>query len=307
MTESSRIPYTILGGYLGAGKTTLLNRLLADNQGLRLALLINDFGAINIDAELISERTDNQISLTNGCICCGLSAGFDEAIESLLQRMPPPDRILVEASGVADVISLSQYGHHPGLMLDAIIVVADAETVRTKARDRYVADTVTRQLRGADLIILNKVDLVSNPEAVIDWLEGLAPGTPVVPARYCGVPVNMLLGLEPRSHQATPASLRPQAEHHRGHEEYATWHYRTDTPLQRDRVDAFVAAMPTAVLRAKGFFRLDSGQRLVFQQVGGRRTLELTDTPGDTELVAIGLAVDFPNEILDRNTTGLTV
>ena len=140
------IPFTVLGGYLGAGKTTMVNHLLANARGERLALIINDFGAINIDAELISERTEDQINLTNGCICCGMSAGFDEALESLLSRQPPPDRIIVEASGVADVVSLAQYGHHPGLSLDGIIVLADAETVRAKARDKYVDKTVLRQL-----------------------------------------------------------------------------------------------------------------------------------------------------------------
>ena len=78
------IGFTVIGGYLGAGKTTLLNHLLTNNQSLRIALLINDFGAINIDADLIERQTDSQINLTNGCVCCGLSDGFDQAIEQLL-------------------------------------------------------------------------------------------------------------------------------------------------------------------------------------------------------------------------------
>ena len=262
------IPYTILGGYLGAGKTTLLNRLLADNDGLRLALLINDFGAINIDAQLITSRTDDQINLTNGCICCGLSAGFDEAIEQLLARQPPPDRIIVEASGVADVVSLAQYGHHPGLRLDGVIVVADAETVRSKARDKYVATTVTHQLEGADLIILNKTDLVDEARcsALIDWLRTLAPETPVISTNYCQVSKDLLLGLDHRP---------PAASGHPGHETYATWHFESDGPLITESVENFVAALPPTILRAKGFFNLTSGERLIYQRVGRRDTLEL--------------------------------
>jgi G3E family GTPase len=287
------IPYTILGGYLGAGKTTLLNRLLADNDGLRLALLINDFGAINIDAQLIASRTDDQINLTNGCICCGLSAGFDEAIDQLLARQPPPDRIIVEASGVADVVSLAQYGHHPGLRLDGVIVVADAETVRSKARDKYVATTVTRQLEGADLIILNKTDLIDRTQRsdLLDWLGTLAPETPVIPTSYCQVSKDLLLGFDHRPREPT---------RHPGHETYATWYFETKSPLAAESVDGFVTALPPSVLRAKGFFNLTSGKRLLYQRVGRRDTLESSETTGPTELVMIGLAAELPSDTLDQ-------
>ena len=111
MTDSPAIAFTVLGGYLGAGKTTLLNRLLNASHGLRIALLINDFGAINIDSELIETQTDQQINLTNGCVCCGLTDGFDAAIDSLMSANPRPQHIVIEASGVADVHSLAQYGN----------------------------------------------------------------------------------------------------------------------------------------------------------------------------------------------------
>ncbi|MEJ2087006.1 MAG: GTP-binding protein [Gammaproteobacteria bacterium] len=292
------IPFTLLGGYLGAGKTTLLNHLLANNTGERLALLINDFGAINIDAELIDSRTDDQINLTNGCICCGLAAGFDEAIEALVSREPPPDRIVVEASGVADVVSLAQYGHHPGLTLDGIIVIADAESVRAKARDRYVADTVLRQLRGADLIVLNKTDLVSRErtDSIIDWLSNVAPGVPVVATVDCRVPAPLLLGLE----------LHPRPTDERDdHEAYATWHLESQEPLSEKAVETFVAGLPEEVLRAKGFFNL-GGRRQRFQQVGQRWTLEMDASTGPTQIVVIGLEAELDPAVLDRLARELT-
>ncbi len=280
------IPFTVLGGYLGTGKTTLVNHLLKHADGQRLALIINDFGAINIDAELISEQTDDQINLTNGCICCGMSAGFDEALDSLLTRNPLPDRIIVEASGVADVTAFAQYGHHPGLHLDGIIVLADAETVRAKARDRYVDRTVLRQLRGADLIVLNKIDLVTNAAAddVTDWLNGVAPGIPVVRSDHCDVPKEVLFGID-------SGSLQPPSHAHL-HEDYASWHFTHARPLRRDAVEAFIAALPEAVLRAKGFFCIEPGTRHVFQKVGQRASLTPSqDGSGTgTRLVAIGLA-----------------
>lgn len=289
------VPFTVLGGYLGAGKTTLINHLLANAGGQRLALIINDFGAINIDAELISEQTDDQINLTNGCICCGMSAGFDQAIDRLLDRDPLPERIVVEASGVADVSALAQYGHHPGLMLDGIIVVADAETVRARARDKYVDKTVLRQLKSADLIVLNKSDLVSTEvlDDVRSWLAALAPQVPILAARYCRIPLAALFGLEHTVREA----MHIHEDGHQDHAEYRTWHYRNDTPLERSHVDAFLAALPGCVLRGKGFFNV--GQRLLYQRVGSRTSLEVSDSEGPTQLVLIGPAAELDTDALD--------
>ncbi len=289
------IPLTILGGYLGAGKTTLLNKLLADPQGERLALIINDFGAINIDAALIESQTGDQINLTNGCVCCGMSAGFDEALAELLERDPAPERIVVEASGVADVVSLAQYGYHGGLRLDGIVVLADAETVRAKARDKYVAETVKRQLRGADLIVLNKIDLIDEERcaSVQSWLTELAPSVPVLTTRQAEVPREVLFDLAHRTELGGLTSDRPEHEH------YATWHFESDRALSRDAIDAFLIALPTWVLRAKGFFKLEDDAGLLFQQVGQRQTLESHGGVGQTAIVVIGLVEQFEQAVLD--------
>src|SRR4051794_19414238 len=130
MTAPNPIPLTVIGGYLGAGKTTLLNRLLHQNEGRRFAVLVNDFGSINIDAALIASHDGETMSLTNGCICCSLANGFLTALTQLRNRAEPPEHIIVEASGVADPLKIAQYGHTPGFRLESIIVLADAETVR---------------------------------------------------------------------------------------------------------------------------------------------------------------------------------
>ena len=299
MSES--IPCTILGGYLGAGKTTLLNHLLRHAGGRRLALIINDFGAINIDAALIGEQTEEQISLSNGCVCCSMSAGFDAALETLVRRRPAPDHIVVEASGVADVVSLAQYGHHPGLHPDGIVVVADAETVRAKAQDRYVAATVTRQLQGADLILLNKSDLVSSSDldALQGWLAGLTGGTPVVTTRHCALPAAALLGIHTGTLPDPPLSSA-------AHPAYVTWHFRHASPLPRTGVDAFLDRIPATALRVKGFLALEPGGRHLLQRVGRRQTLAPTPGDGGTELVAIGLAGQFDPRELDAAAEVLT-
>jgi G3E family GTPase len=303
-SSTDHIPYTVVGGYLGAGKTTLLNNLLAHAQGRRLALLINDFGAINIDASLIESKTDQQINLTNGCVCCGLSAGFDQAIETLAGMTPTPDHIIVEASGVADVHVLAQYGNAPGLRLDGVLVVADAETVRAKAKDKYVAATVQRQLQAADLIILNKVDLVD--EATRDtlkvWLQDLVPDARIVATTHCKVPLAVLLGAHDDGR--TPLGEPQPGDDH--HETYLTWRFESNNPLPLSAINTFIDAIPDEVVRAKGFFLLLGGAAQLFQRVGKRWTLE--DAAGDitaTQVVAIGLRDSLPIAKLDRAADAL--
>jgi G3E family GTPase len=228
-----------------------------------------------------------------------MSAGFDEAIESLLKRDPLPDRIIVEASGVADVTALAQYGHHPGLRLDGIIVLADAETVRAKARDKYVDKTVLRQLRGADLIVLNKTDLVSD-ETVEDlrrWLEHISPGVPVVASRYGQIPIDAFFGTSHFDSEEKDAAHQPG-----DHANYVTWHFESDAALTQAQVEAFIAALPATVLRGKGFFNVGAeveGQCLLYQQVGRRWTLTPHPNGAPTRIVLIGLAVELDPETLD--------
>ena len=136
-TETPAIPVTIIGGYLGAGKTTLLNTLLRGDHGLRLAILVNDFGSINIDAALIAIHDGETISLTNGCVCCSMVDNLAITLLELLGREPPPDQIVIEASGVADPHRIVFYGAaDPRLRLDGLILVADAETLPLRLRDK---------------------------------------------------------------------------------------------------------------------------------------------------------------------------
>lgn len=297
MTDRKSIPYTIIGGYLGAGKTTLLNDLLRHIEGLRLAVLVNDFGSINIDADLIASHDGETMQLASGCICCSLADGFMQALARLSHRADDIDHVIVEASGVSDPVKIGQYGAILHYALDGVIVLADAEQVRDKAANKYVGDTVLRQLQGADLLVLNKVDLVSAEELadVRGWLAAIAPEVRAVETTYGRVPLGVLLG----AHGEAPAVRHAEdadADTLRHDDAYETWTFRRREPIHAADVHAMLDALPDGVLRAKGFVHVadDPARRYLLQLVGKRWTLSPGDPWGDgvreTKVVFIGLA-----------------
>ncbi len=284
--SSDRIAVTIIGGYLGAGKTTLLNHLLAAADE-RVAILVNDFGELNIDASLIDTTAGNTIALPNGCICCSLVDGLGAAMSDIDELDPRPERLVIEASGVADPAGVAAFTHRRGYRLDLVVVMVDGEQFAENAADEYVGETVRGQLAAADLVVVNKTDLMDDAadSRLDELLDRLAPAVPTVRAVNAVIDPAVLLDL------TTPA-VAPQADHLHDHGvPFETWSYEGGV-VDLSRVRAMAEALPRAVVRAKGIVATPQGAQL-FQRVGPRWSLTeqvtLGSVPSVTCLVVIGL------------------
>jgi G3E family GTPase len=263
---SDAIPFTVIGGFLGAGKTTLLNRLLRGATGRRFAVMVNDFGALDIDGGLVAEHGGDTIALANGCLCCTIG---DSLVTTLLGLLEHPDRfdhIVVEASGVADPGRVADLAVlEPRLARDGVIVVVDAAHVRERAADRRVGDTVTRQLAAADLLVLNKVDLAHDLVALRGWLSTHS-AAPILEARHADVPLDLLFGLDRHGRPAGDGTA----------DSFASWSYEWPEPVERETVLAMLRDA-AGVLRAKGIVRFADApaRRSVVHLVGHR--LDVSD------------------------------
>ena len=292
-----RIPVTVLSGYLGAGKTTILNHVLSGPAGARMGVLVNDFGQVNIDAALIRRRGENVVELSNGCVCCSVSDDLGETLSAIADWPEPPERLLLEASGVAKPSRIAMtVGHWPGFDLDAIVVAADAETVMPRAKDKYVGSLVRNQLQSADIVALTRGDLVGGGqvEKVTDWLRTLDAGTRVVEAPMGRIPADLLVG--------AGSDPRPEAGDI-GHAHFATRAWRPDGPVDLTALRDVLENLPPAVHRAKGFVTdTATGEGAIVQLVGARCTITpAQDADACLVIIAAGESRDAALvETLDR-------
>ena len=271
------IPVTVIGGYLGAGKTTLVNRLLRQADGLRLAVLVNEFGELPIDADLIESRDENVIDIAGGCVCCSYGSDLMAALINLLQVEPAPDHILIEASGVAlpDAIAQS-VGLITRYTVDGIVVLTDAETVLDDGTDRYLADTITRQLAAADIVLLNKVDLPmpDDLDETRRWLTEACGEARIVETENAAVSLSIVLG-------SRLGSAVAQAHHHHDvpHADHHAAILPVEQPVDPDLLAQSLADPKHDLIRSKGFVRGMDGKIYTVQTVGRRRSVSVAAQP----------------------------
>ena len=281
---TNTLPVTVLGGYLGAGKTTLINAMLRRANGLRLAVLVNEFGALPIDADLIEAEEDDLIALAGGCVCCSFGSDLAGALDTLASRTPRPDHVIIEASGVALPAGIAgTIDLLPAYSIAGISVLADAAHIRAQAADDYIGDTIERQLTQADLIIVTKSDLVSvdAKSALETWLAASWPGAAHVTAENGALPLPVLLG------QFETKQADAEDAHHDA--TYTSLSLGPDHPMDARALATALTAPALGVIRAKGHVTDRSGIPHLIQIVGPRA--EVTPAPGaHPGLVVIGLA-----------------
>lgn len=292
------IPVTILGGYLGAGKTTVINHLLAGNHGVRIAVLVNDFGAVNVDASLIAEQSDETISLANGCVCCSIADDLGAALDSQTARTEPPDHIVIEASGVAEPARIASYAQGwPGVALNNVVTVVDAETGRGRAEDKFVGGVVQRQIKAADLLILNKCDLQPAAQVAVgeQWMDALNNTAYLVRTSRGEISADMLL------RSANVDAIATIGEGH-FHQPMISRYWEPSTVIDAVAVAETLRRAPASIHRTKGFVTdRTTGKRLLVQAVG--RRVGISPAGGFTEpdgLVLIGIDATVLDELIEK-------
>lgn len=312
-------PVTILTGFLGAGKTTLLNRILNGDHGLRVAVIVNDFGSINIDAELIVGVESNVISLANGCICCTIRDDLIATVMETINGAERPEYILLEASGVAEPTSIAAAFNNPSfrnrIRLDSIMCIVDAEQIFNAPE---LMELKIFQMACADMVILNKADLVDVKQIakIRAWLDSRFRRYRLIEACRGDVPLAVLMSvgrfdpvqLDANAYSEEGDCADPDCDHQRRDRDhvkaFSTWSYETDQPLSLEALREALSKLPAPIYRAKGvIYTVDAPQRRAVLQVVGRRVdISLMDRWGNraprTQIVAIGAAGAIESEAL---------
>ena len=328
-SQGARLPIVTIGGFLGAGKTTLVNRILSESHGYRFVVFVNDFGAVNIDHDLVETTEANRISLKNGCVCCSLNQDLVGQVAEFARSQCPPHGVLIETSGVADpralVSSFSALEAAGLARLDTKVYVMDVQNYDRLPFDD--GEAIIDHAASSDLVLLNKTDLCSfdKVENTLAVLDRCAPYAKVIPTENCDVPMSVIFCV-PGDHALSagdPGSSKDQRQRQRqgtrgegetNHSvDYASRSYAMPklgdgamefALVDRGRFDELIKALPAHCIRSKGVFWFSDNptQPYVFNLVGFRASLEKMNPSGivsGSRVVAIGHRSSFQPRELD--------
>ncbi len=293
MKETPMMDVFLVSGFLGAGKTTLIQYFLSrETRDLgKVAIIVNEVGEVGVDGTLLAGRDVDLLEITSGCICCTIKTDFSKAVQEIYDRVAP-DFLVVEATGVA------QPGEILDLLLDPplrefcrikrLVTVVDAEFF--KARE-FLGPFYENQIRLADILVLNKVDLVGPARLteIKGELEEMSRKAKILTTRYCQVDPSLLLGASDADE-----AVHPSGAGHAGHDHLAcfqTFSYENPHPMDRKRLTQFLDSLPAGLFRLKGWVLLGDGPfHLDF--AAGRYRLAPLDTPRPTALSFVGRGCD---------------
>ena len=294
LSPDAKLPVTIITGFLGSGKTTLLNSILRQLPNGRVAVLVNEFGDINIDSQLLIAVEEDVIELTNGCICCTINNNLSEAVFRILAHRDRIDYLIVETTGVADPLPIAATFLATELWcftrVDAILTVVDAEAFTP---EHFKSDAAFFQISYSDMILLNKTDLVTEAalEALERQLQTIKPNPRILRMTYGQVPLPLILDVQLYDpNQAELDQGKPTT--HIQNDGFMAVSFESDRPLSLRKFQQFLDyQLPKEVFRGKGILRIeDSPDRHLFQLSGKRVNIDSSDwnTPPKTQLVWIG-------------------
>lgn len=314
-----KIPVTILTGYLGAGKTTLLNRILTEKHNQKIAVIVNEYGEVGIDNQLVVNSEEEILEMNNGCICCTVRGDLIRILRTLVFSMDQGkvafDRVLIETTGLADPAPVAQTFFMDELLsdifeVDSIVTVVDSKHITRHLDDQ---DEAQEQIAFADVIILNKTDLVSNNDlkSLEQRLVNMNPAAKRLHARDCNINLKDILGINTfdvnRKLEIDPHFLEDHHHHHHD-DKVSSIAFREEKPLDLAKVDHWMSDLVREkgedLLRYKGILSIKGEEyRIVFQGLhmlfSGRPDRKWNENETkQSELVFIGK--DLDKEELER-------
>lgn len=292
------LPVTIITGFLGSGKTTLLNQIIKNTENVKLAVLVNEFGDINIDSQLLVSIDEDMIELSNGCICCTINDGLVDAVYRVLERQDRIDYLVIETTGVADplpiILTFVATELRDLTNLDAVLTVVDVETF---SPDSFDSEAAFRQIAYGDIILLNKTDLV--PEAKVkeleNYIETVKEGARILRSQYGQVPLPLILDVG----LFQPDTYLEECDRDSNHlvnDGFVSVSFRSDRPFAVKKFQVFLQEKMSAdVFRAKGILWFkESPRRHIFQLSGKRYDLKDEEWEGkpSNQLIFIGRSLN---------------
>ena len=301
----SGMPVTIITGFLGSGKTTLLNQILQNKDNLKIAVLVNEFGDINIDEQLLISVETDMVELDNGCICCTINDSLVDAVYRVLEREEKVDYLVIETTGLADPlpIIITFLGTELKFLtrIDAVITVVDAAAFDAK---RFDSDAALSQIRYGDMVILNKIDLATD-EKITElkaFIEDIKPGYRVLESEHGNVPLPLILDIglnQEDDYQDKISEFRRDKSafnNHLANDGFNFVSFQSDRPFKIEQFEHFLTEqLSNNIFRAKGILWFqESPAKHIFQLSGPRYDLQDDDwtTQPKNELVFIGRNLD---------------